>query len=220
MAGKSRFPLKMADGVQIGTTAELKEHFGLDASARVAFTQDELIGLLNMNVDVIYLYGECFTIPASIAGITYIGMNNPMVKFDGETVEPGIDLQGLEFNIEDYIDDGNNPYGVDKFYILFDNNPILGVKLLRAAAKKGSVKAQTVLGSCCMNGYGVEANQKEAIKWYQIAARKDYAAAQYMLGNCYKYGDGVVKNRKEAIKWYQKAARQGNADAKYELGNI
>lgn len=220
MAGKSRFPLKMADGVQIGTIAELKEHFGLAPSDKIAFTQDELLGLLDMNADIIYLCGERFTIPGNITGITYIGINNPMVKFDGETVEPGIDIQDLEFNIEDYIDGGNNPYDVNKFYIFFDNNPILGVKLLRAAAEKGFVKAQTVLGSCCMNGYGVEKNKKEAVKWYRIAAGKGYAAAQYMLGNCYKYGDGVEGNRKEAIKWFQKAARQGNVDAKYELRNI
>ena len=94
MAGKSRFPLKIADGLQIGTVAELKEHLGLAASDRVAFTQEELIGLLDMNADVIYLYGKRFTIPGSIQGITYIGINNPMVKFDGEAVEPGIDLQG------------------------------------------------------------------------------------------------------------------------------
>lgn len=207
----------MADGVQIRTIAELKEYFGLIASAKVTFTQEKLIGLLDMNADVIYLYGERFTIPGSIAGITYIGINNPIVEFDGEAVEVGIDLQGLELNIEDYIDDGNNPYGVDKFYIFFDNNPILGVKLLRTVAENGSVKAQTVLGSCCMNGYGVEENKKEAIKWYRVAAEQGYAAAQYMLGCCYKNGDGVGMNRKEAIKWLQKAARKGNSDAEYEL---
>lgn len=217
MIGKNRLPLKRVDGVPIRTFTEIKKHFEISHIDRVAFTQEELIDLLDMNVDIIYLCGERFAIPGNIEGITYIGINNPRVDFGGGTVEPGIDLQGVRFNIEDYIDDGNNSYGVDKFYIFFDNNPILGVKLLRAAAEKGSVKAQTVLGSCCMNGYGIEENRKEAVKWYRIAAEQGYTAAQYMLGCCYKYGDGVERNRKEAIKWFQKAARQDNTDAEYEL---
>lgn len=211
------------------------------AADNVAFTQDELENLLKKHVKKIYLCGDFFTIPANKRSITYIGINNPMVIFRGETIVSGIDFQGLQFDISSYIDE-------DKFFSSFADNLILGVRLLNIAAEKGSAAAQYYLGLCYENGCGVEEDIEEAIEWYQKAAAQGNAEAQCRLGICYKifyyggnyaekaadlfrkaasqgveraqallgkcyyYGDGVKQDYAEALKWCRKAVAQGEAE--------
>jgi len=192
----------------------------LASADNVAFTQKELAVLLkrldSLEVDdegnrVIYLCGERFIISGSVGGVIYKGVNNPTVEFDNEVVEAGIDFQDLEVDLKD---DGDFKTFRDMFYHTFDNNPILGVKLLRIAAEKEALKAQTVLGECYRNGFGVEQNAEEAEKWYRKAAEQGNADAQYELGIWYLDGD----DEKAAVKWVRKAAEQGHMDAQYELG--
>ncbi len=225
----------------------------LASADNVAFTQKELAGLLkrldSLEVDdegnrMIFLCGEHFIIPAKVSGVIYRGVNNPTVEFDNEVVEAGIDFQDLEVDLKD---DGDFKAFRDMFYHTFDNNPILGAKLLRIAAEKEAVKAQTVLGECYRNGFGVEQNAEEAEKWVRKAAEQGNADAQYELGQWYLDGDDEEAAEKwvrkaaeqghmdaqcelgewysyddddshEAEKWYRRAAEQGNADAQYELG--
>ncbi len=69
---------------------------------RVAFDQDELYDLLDENSDIIYLCGERFIIPISKAGVTYIGINNPVAvvesKVEVDWLEKKIVLKGLTFD--------------------------------------------------------------------------------------------------------------------------
>lgn len=50
----------------------------------IAFNQDELYDLLDEKVNKIYLCGEKFYIPLSQKGITYIGINNPIVIIESK----------------------------------------------------------------------------------------------------------------------------------------
>jgi hypothetical protein len=68
------------------------------------------------------------------------------------------------------------------------------------------------------NGYGVEANDSEAIKWYQKAAKRNNVYAQYNLGDIYtKYLPDQCDFNK-AFRWYRKAAENGHVLSQKVLG--
>lgn len=173
----------------------------------VAFTQEELVELLNRGIRDIYLCGEQFIIPGDVGNVIYRGVNSPIVQFDGNCIEAGVDVFDVEFSIEDM-----------EFFEYFDKNPMLGIKLLHMEVQKGSARLQSRLGICYANGWGVEKNKKEAVKWWKKAAEQGRAAAQYNLGRYYLHGWGIEKNEKEAVEWYRKAAEQGYVDAQFKLG--
>ena len=90
---------------------------------------------------------------------------------------------------------------------------------LKKAAEAGDAEAQLMLGSCYMDGYCVEKDKKEGVKWFRKAADQDLAQAQLMLGDCYLRGNGVEKEKKEGVKWVRKAADHGLAEAQLMLGD-
>lgn len=56
-----------------------------DEIDKVAFNQDELYDLLDEDVNEIYLCGDRFAIPLSVTGVSYKGINNPVVVIDSKT---------------------------------------------------------------------------------------------------------------------------------------
>lgn len=103
---------------------------------------------------------------------------------------------------------------------------------LLESAKQGNLEAQKKLtdcyvdlADCYMEGYYIEKDEYEAVKWYRKAAEQGHSGAQNNLGVCYSNGDGVEKDEKEAAKWYRKAAEQGeihaqsNLASRYEYGS-
>lgn len=50
----------------------------------VAFDQDELFDLLDDNTEVIYLFGEKFSVPLGKGNVKYVGVNNPLVLLGTE----------------------------------------------------------------------------------------------------------------------------------------
>lgn len=56
-----------------------------DVIDKVAFDQDELYDLLDEEENEIYLCGDRFAIPLSVNGISYKGINNPVVVIDSKT---------------------------------------------------------------------------------------------------------------------------------------
>ena len=68
----------------------------------VAFDQEELTDLLDADLKEIYLCGDNFSIPVSLKGKTYIGVNQPHVRISGKSQEQ--ELSGI--NVIDCIMDG------------------------------------------------------------------------------------------------------------------
>ena len=91
-------------------------------------------------------------------------------------------------------------------------------KWYHKAAELGYPRAQSNLGVCYFNGWGVDKDQAAAAAWYKRAADQGYARAQRNLGVCFAVGAGVGKDPGEAVRWYRKAAEQGDAGAQYNLG--
>jgi len=75
------------------------------------------------------------------------------------------------------------------------------------AAELGHAGAQTKIGICYANGYGVSASQEQAIRWFQRAASQGELIAQYNLSLGLTFGPN--RNTQQAGVWAQKAAAQG-----------
>jgi TPR repeat protein len=90
---------------------------------------------------------------------------------------------------------------------------------IKPLAERGHLKAQFYLGVMYANGYGVEQDDTEAVKWYARAAEQNDARAQYSLGIMYAEGKGgLERDYTEAVQWYRLAAAQGLARAMNNLG--
>ena len=68
----------------------------------VAFDQEELTDLLDADLKEIYLCGDNFSIPVSLKGKTYIGVNQPHVRISGKSQ----DQELSDINVIDCIIDG------------------------------------------------------------------------------------------------------------------
>ncbi|MEN9575815.1 MAG: hypothetical protein RL514_3670 [Verrucomicrobiota bacterium] len=88
---------------------------------------------------------------------------------------------------------------------------------LRAAAERGDVIAQRLLGHAYLGGEGVTQDLAEGARWVRAAALQRDARAQYVLGTLYDQGEGVTADLREAVKWYELAAQQGLPDAQYNV---
>lgn len=73
------------------------------------------------------------------------------------------------------------------------------------------------LGLCYANGWGVDIDYAQAVKWYKTAAELKNADSMYCLGICYEHGLGVVPNYAQAIEWYKRAVELGFDEAKRKL---
>lgn len=170
----------------------------------VAFAQDELMDFLKKGIHEVYLFGERFVIPANVSGVTYIGVNRPVVEFQGGTIGADIEIQNVEFDVEDYEDFRDSA------------SPKLYAELVSIKAEQGYMVAQFNLGECYFNGHGVEKNLEQAVSWFRKAAEQGYPAAQYWLGKY--YCSGAETNFGQAVSWIRKAAEQGYVDAQYQMG--
>ena len=90
-------------------------------------------------------------------------------------------------------------------------------KKLRKQAKVGVLKAQYLLAVKLASGDGVEADAKEAEKWYRKAAKRDFPPAMNNLALLHAGEALGASNPKQAVKWYRKAAELGYASAQWNL---
>ncbi len=87
-------------------------------------------------------------------------------------------------------------------------------------AKDGSPEAQAWLGSLYANGEGVDADDKNALSWYEKAAEQGNSMAQANVGAMYYMGQGTSKNVDKAIKWLSTAAENGDVNGLFNLAVI
>lgn len=77
---------------------------------------------------------------------------------------------------------------------------------VRVAAEAGVAEAQAVYGQMLLDGAGVTADQREAVRWFDKAARQGHAMAINMMGRCYDLGWGVAMDKIRAAEWFKAAA--------------
>jgi len=94
------------------------------------------------------------------------------------------------------------------------------VDLIKKQAEQGDTAAQIHLGNMYFNGYDVQRNTDEALKWYHEAAQKGDTYAQKVLGALYYNGDHVKQDYTEAMKWTRMAADRNDSDAQKAVAEM
>lgn len=196
----------------------------------VAFTQEDLADLLDKDAKLIYLCGERFSIPCSKGGVTYIGVNNPVVDVAKGYDEKEISFKGVQ---------GKNILD-DSIKSIFTSNPDFFGDLpndaVKEAAENGNINAQLELAhrySASENSPCGLSNPEQSEYWYSKVhtqweknARNGDFLVQYTLGQSYYLGqNGFEMDDDESNYWYrssfagyQRLAEQGDAEAQYSLG--
>ncbi|KAL7535626.1 hypothetical protein ACHAXR_006625 [Thalassiosira sp. AJA248-18] len=82
------------------------------------------------------------------------------------------------------------------------------VELKIRAGELGSYMAQAAVGSCYLQGRGVERDEKKANRYFQLAAMAGHDDARYNLGS-YEQNCG---NKNRALKHWMVGARAGDKD--------
>ena len=83
-----------------------------------------------------------------------------------------------------------------------------------AASYFGDPNAQYNLARLYLEGTGVEADPRQAARWFNLAAEKGHAPAQALLGQLLINGQGVPAQRSRGLMWLSLArdAAQGRKD--------
>lgn len=211
----------------------------------VAFTQEELAGLLDKDAQKVFLCGEHFNVLGDTEHVTFIGVNHPTVHilkntdiaFDddewGRLMSEACDTDLTELIDIDYLKtkiiwNTTNFKGVmfDEHTLIVlakESDPPEAIVWWARAAKSGNAEAQFALAKCYENGIGFNESLDDAVKWYRSSAEQGLPKAQYMLGDCYRYGDddfGIEEDVERAVDWYRKAAKQGMAEALIALSEM
>jgi len=59
----------------------------------------------------------------------------------------------------------------------------------------------------------LEADPRQALRWFRAAAERGHAVAQFYLGELYRKGEGTQRDLVEAYRWFVIARDQGITDA-------
>lgn len=96
------------------------------------------------------------------------------------------------------------------------SNPRQAALWLKAAALRGHVRAQSILGWCYEKGMGVEKSEREARDWYARAAGQgDYIACSYLAKMAVRNHD-----QEEAVHWIRPLAEAGFPGPQMVLGKM
>jgi uncharacterized protein len=99
---------------------------------------------------------------------------------------------------------------------LLDNNDAEAFRLNRIAAEDGMHDAVLAMGWFYLNGFGVEADEDEAIRWYRRSARQGEPRAMFSLG----YIAYRRKDFAEALKWFERALSKNHHRSGFWIGKI
>ena len=80
--------------------------------------------------------------------------------------------------------------------------------------------AQYLVGVMYENGYGMDADYGEAMRWYQLAADQGYAPALNQIGYLYFNGYGVDVDYEETAYYQKLSAMYGYGPAQLNLGYL
>lgn len=87
-------------------------------------------------------------------------------------------------------------------------------------AEAGNAGAQFCVGRMYANGFGVDMNDEQALKWYGLAAEQGHGEAAFSLGVMHANGWGVPMDDKAAFELYLRAAESGFAQAQATVATL
>ena len=94
----------------------------------------------------------------------------------------------------------------------------MNISRLSQEAEAGSCVAQSILGTCYLDGINVEVDYAKAFQLLSAASDQGASRAVANLARMYAGGLGLAKEMSQAVRLYEKAARAGDFFAMVELG--
>lgn len=106
-----------------------------------------------------------------------------------------------------------------RFGINVEKVPARAAALFQAAADKGNPVGRRWLVWCYLNGYGVEHNVIEAVRYLSLSAADGDASAMEELGDCHfnALSEQLPRDYDEARRWYDNAVTAGQSSAVEKL---
>jgi TPR repeat protein len=89
---------------------------------------------------------------------------------------------------------------------------------LQKAAANRVAEANAKIAVLYLNGWGVEKNEAQALRYFLAAANAGDVPSQYVAGVFTRNGTGTPADLAGALQWFQKAAANGEPRAQNELG--
>lgn len=93
-------------------------------------------------------------------------------------------------------------------------------QIIKDSASKNDADALFFLGICYEQGWGVDKDEKESIKYFLQSADLENPAAQYKMSIILAEGRNVPQNAEESILMLKKSANKGLVDAQFRLATL
>lgn len=100
------------------------------------------------------------------------------------------------------------------------NDWVPALMLLQPLADQGNARAQSMIGTMYLNGWGVTEDLEAGLDWIRKAADQGEAGAQSELGSAYLNGRGTKRDYAQAMNWFIKAADQEDSFAQHSIGEM
>ena len=142
---------------------------------------------------------------------------------DGYGVDPDEErsMYWLNLSLEQEYALAQNFRGVVYTYHKENSDYKKALAYYKKAALQGYSEAQYNVGWCYFNGYGVEADQEEAMRWIRMAAEQEYALALDAMWQGYYFGTkGLPRDYKQAADWMEKAIAKGEQMPQFYLATL
>ncbi len=108
----------------------------------------------------------------------------------------------------------------DELPARLNGDPRARARLVLAAAQRGELEAQVMLGQLLLQGQGIQRDVDLALTWFHLAAKRGSAMAENMLGRCREHGWGGPSAPQQAAEHYRRAAAAGLDWGQYNLANL
>lgn len=85
----------------------------------------------------------------------------------------------------------------------------MDIEDLKTRAHRGNIVAQSILGICLLEGFGVDRDYAEAFRWLRAASASGAPRAAWHLGTMFEHGLGTREDLRRARELYEFAADRG-----------
>lgn len=89
------------------------------------------------------------------------------------------------------------------------------VKYTRERALQGIAQDQFLYGTALINGFGIEKDYQQALRFLSMAAEQGHREAMMYVGRIYIDGLGIEKDPERGFLWFEKSAQAGHPKAMY-----
>lgn len=222
--------ISMADGTQVKTLDELREHFDL-VSVLEHYTSGKLLEWLESQGEQV-LAQEIASLNPLMEHLEAPLCSILQLPFSPEEAVAAYEARAEQGSVEAcyrlgccYLTGYGLPsYVRTKTNMRHKKNRKRGAELTEQAAMRGHAAAQYRLAECYRKGIGRNVDMAGYAKWMRKAAEHGCVQAQYKMGrfySCKKMGkdeNGIKIDKEETARWYLRAAAQGHQEAQLEIG--